>query len=251
MLLVTDGTSRMVHGGMTIIKYLLFLFNFVFWLSGIGLIVVGAVIQIKYSSYVNFLGDDSFLSAPIMFMVVGCIIAILGFFGCCGAIRENYCMTMTFAVLLGVIFILELAAGIASYVLRNDVEELLGERVKHGMENYNQTGSEGVTMAWDALQREFKCCGTNNYTDWYHVKVGRVPKSCCHIPAEECSPNSKENDDTNHMAEYIHTEGCIDGLKDWVVNNVAVVGGVACGVAVVQLKFLRHPTLEGGEYLAA
>uniref|UniRef100_A0A5S6QBF8 Tetraspanin n=1 Tax=Trichuris muris TaxID=70415 RepID=A0A5S6QBF8_TRIMR len=224
----------MVHGGMTIIKYLLFLFNFVFWLSGIGLIVVGAVIQIKYSSYVNFLGDDSFLSAPIMFMVVGCIIAILGFFGCCGAIRENYCMTMTFAVLLGVIFILELAAGIASYVLRNDVEDLLGERVKYGMENYNQTGSEGVTMAWDALQQEFKCCGTNNYTDWFNARVGRVPKACCRMPGEDCSRDFKEMS-PEETAEYIYTEGCIDGLKDWVVNNVAVVGGVACGVAVVQM----------------
>ncbi|KRZ57634.1 Transcription initiation factor TFIID subunit 2, partial [Trichinella nativa] len=151
-------------------------------LSGIGLIVVGAVIQIKYSNYINFLGD-TFLSTPILLIIVGCILSVLGFFGCCGAIRENYCMTMTFAVLLGVIFILELAAGIASYVLRNDVEEIIGEHAKIGMDNYNQTGADGVTLAWDALQ----------------------------------------------------TQGCINRLKEWVVSNAAIVGGVGCGVAIVQI----------------
>lgn len=63
-------------------------------LSGIGLVVAGTVIQIKYSQYINFLGDD-FLSAPIVLIACGCVITLLGFFGCCGAIRENYCMTMT------------------------------------------------------------------------------------------------------------------------------------------------------------
>lgn len=67
---------------------------FLFQLSGIAIIVAGAVIQIKWTYYINFLGD-SFFSAPILLIVVGCIIALLGFFGCCGAIRENYCMTMT------------------------------------------------------------------------------------------------------------------------------------------------------------
>lgn len=56
--------------------------------------MAGTVIQIKYSQYINFLGN-SFLSAPILLIVVGVIVAFLGFFGCCGAIRENYCMTMT------------------------------------------------------------------------------------------------------------------------------------------------------------
>ncbi|VDO96625.1 unnamed protein product [Soboliphyme baturini] len=84
----------MVHGMMTLIKYALFLFNFVFWLCGLALIVPGALIQIKNSTYINFLGN-SVLSAPIILIVSGCIVAILGFFGCCGAIRENYCMTMT------------------------------------------------------------------------------------------------------------------------------------------------------------
>jgi CD63 antigen len=61
---------------------------------GIGVVVAGATIQIRYSTYINFLGD-TFLSAPILLIAVGAVIAVMGFFGCCGAIRENYCMSMT------------------------------------------------------------------------------------------------------------------------------------------------------------
>jgi ABC-type transport system involved in multi-copper enzyme maturation permease subunit len=148
------------NGGMSCIKYLLFLFNFIFWVFGIGIIVAGAVIQIRYSNYINFLGD-SFLSAPILLIAVGCVIAVMGFFGCCGAIRENYCMAMTFAVLLGLIFILELAAGIAGYILRNEVEQVIKGHAIVGMSHYNMTGSSGVTDAWDrpgqfALLRNFQ-----------------------------------------------------------------------------------------------
>ncbi|KRY33685.1 Transcription initiation factor TFIID subunit 2 [Trichinella spiralis] len=202
-------------------------------LSGIGLIVVGAVIQIKYSNYINFLGD-TFLSTPILLIIVGCILSVLGFFGCCGAIRENYCMTMTFAVLLGVIFILELAAGIASYVLRNDVEEIIGEHAKIGMDNYNQTGADGVTLAWDALQTQFECCGTNNYTDWSYTKFEKIPTSCCRVQSPTCT-SDLDVKWLSAKSDVIYVDGCINRLKEWVVSNAAIVGGVGCGVAIVQI----------------
>jgi hypothetical protein len=68
-------------------------------LSGITILVIGTVIQIKYRLYVNIFGND-FLAAPILLICVGSVVAVLGFFGCCGAIRENYCMTMTVCFIL-------------------------------------------------------------------------------------------------------------------------------------------------------
>ena len=62
-----------------------------------------------------------FFNTPVLLIVVGCIIFFVTFFGCCGAIKENHCMTVTFSVLLGLIFLLELGAGIAAYMLRSDV----------------------------------------------------------------------------------------------------------------------------------
>lgn len=35
---------------------------------------------------------------PILFIVIGAIIFIVAFFGCCGAIKESHCMTVTVCV---------------------------------------------------------------------------------------------------------------------------------------------------------
>ena len=88
-------------------------------------------------------------------------------------------MTFTFAVLLGIIFLMEVGAGIAAYKLKsqariqNDIMVLLNKmkifQVKHlletnmekGMTNYNETGYEGVTHTWDIIQYEVStiiCC---------------------------------------------------------------------------------------------
>jgi CD63 antigen len=61
------------------------------------MIVLGTVIQLKYRQYINIFGDE-LLSAPIIIIITGVVCLSLSFFGCCGAIRENYCMTMTVGV---------------------------------------------------------------------------------------------------------------------------------------------------------
>ena len=78
---------------------------FLFQLSGLCLIVTGGVIQGVYSQYLDFLGDQ-FFSTPVFLVIVGCVIFFVAFFGCCGAIKENHCMTFTFAILLGIIFLM-------------------------------------------------------------------------------------------------------------------------------------------------
>lgn len=220
---------------MTCIKYLLFLFNFIFWVTGIGIIVAGAVIQIRYSNYINFLGD-SFLSAPILLIVVGCVIAVMGFFGCCGAIRENYCMAMTFAVLLGLIFILELAAGIAGYILRIELEQVIKVQALDGMSHYNMTGSSGVTEAWDHMQETLHCCGISNYSDWqnntWFENNNDVPESCCRQLGCDVTVRNKP---VEIAEKIIFVDACADKLLDWASNKMGIIIGIVCGVAGIQI----------------
>ncbi|CAI9546732.1 unnamed protein product [Staurois parvus] len=107
-----------VEGGMKCIKYLIFIFNLIFWLCGIALIGLGIYVQI-YLNKTLTISNVSTSGAPIVLIVVGVVIFFISFFGCCGAVKENYCMVTTFAVLLGVIFLVEIAAAIAGYVFRN------------------------------------------------------------------------------------------------------------------------------------
>ena len=76
---------------MKVVKYLMFLFNLLFWLSGVALIIVGVTLRIKYGAYISF-SDHKFATADVFIISVGVIVFVVSFFGCCGALKENYCL---------------------------------------------------------------------------------------------------------------------------------------------------------------
>ncbi|XP_043242338.1 CD63 antigen-like isoform X2 [Amphibalanus amphitrite] len=227
----------MVEGGMKCVKYLIFFFNFIFVISGIALVTLGAVIKGYYNKYLDFLGDGV-VGAPILLIIVGVVIFFVAFMGCCGAIRESYCMTMTFAVLLALIFILELAAGITAYVLRDDIRTTLNTNMQATMQNYGKDDYDGVTKTWDGVQMELDCCGISNYTNWANTSFGsdgdRVPDTCCLIFSTGCGAGVAVLPQSE-AAQTIHTAGCLYKLEEEMKENIVAVGGAGVGVAFLQI----------------
>ena len=62
--------------------------------------------KFQMGDYLNYF-DDSYVNASVLFIILGAIVLILGFFGCCGACTENSCMMFTFATLLAIVVIAE------------------------------------------------------------------------------------------------------------------------------------------------
>ena len=85
----------------------------------------------------------------VIFVII--LKAIIAFFGCCGSNKENYCMLMTFAVLLFVIFLVELGGGIAAYVERGRIQGYLGHHMNDSLNAY-QSNNTSTTGAWDSVQ---------------------------------------------------------------------------------------------------
>ena len=56
--------------------------------------VIGFSVISVHDEYKNFL-DHNYISAPSLMISIGLIIFCIAFFGCCGAIKENYCMLVT------------------------------------------------------------------------------------------------------------------------------------------------------------
>ncbi|XP_072181106.1 CD63 antigen-like isoform X3 [Diadema setosum] len=138
-----------VQGGAKCIKYLMFFFNFIFFVLGIGIIVGGSLTLTVYQEYVDFTGDTG-TAIPIALICIGVFIFLTGFFGCCGAIKENYCMLGAYAAIMVILLILELAAGIAGYVLRDDIDNLVDKNMKELMPKYNE--SESTQKLFDDMQ---------------------------------------------------------------------------------------------------
>lgn len=195
---------------MAVIKYLMFFFNFLFWLSGLALIIIGAVIRDKYGNYFSY-ADNSFANVPVFLIVVGVIVFCVGFLGCCGAIKENYCMVTTFAVLLGIIFILEIVAGAVGFAYKSKVEEKATKGLDRAKDKYKE--EPGAKSFLDWAQQKFECCEFNK----------TVCINSCHSD-KDCKNNSTR-----------YTKDCKDGFTDFVENNLVVIGAVALAIAFVQI----------------
>ncbi|EDV26435.1 expressed hypothetical protein [Trichoplax adhaerens] len=224
-----------LDGSAKCIKLLLFAFNVVFFIMGIALIVLGAVVKSTYGS-VFTITNNALTSAPVIVIIIGCIIFLIAFFGCFGAIRESYCMITTFSIFMGIILIMEIVAAILGYVYRADVKKVLGSSFDKALHNYNNHNTSATAKAFDFLQRTVKCCGSNNYTDWFDARFDgnaiSVPDSCCKTMSAGCGYDIGQNPNLNNI---IYSMGCVNKLSQDVTNNLGIIGGVAIGIACIQI----------------
>lgn len=205
----------MVQGSMTCIKYLMFIFNFLFVICGLVLIIIGAVAT--SSNYTTFV-QSKYVTAPIILIVVGVIIFFIAFLGCCGAVKENHCMVMTFGLLLFIIVIVEIAGGISAYMYRSDVKDFL----KQNMNETIAQQKDDAKKIWDEMQSKWHCCGVDGPDDYIANGID-IPKSCCNSTEETCSRSKA----------YI--KGCFSQFSESLMKVIGIVGGVAVGFGVVEL----------------
>ncbi|KAK1796496.1 hypothetical protein P4O66_009529 [Electrophorus voltai] len=140
-----------VQGGMKCVKYLLFVFNFIFWLSGSLVLAVGLWLRFDPSttSFLNEDGVPAFFIAVYILIGVGGIMMLVGFFGCCGAVRESQCLLGSFFACLLVIFGAEAAAGVFGFLNKDKIITEI---------TINKVADNSSTTYQDIL----KCCWNRN-----------------------------------------------------------------------------------------
>ncbi|KAK5645505.1 hypothetical protein RI129_006805 [Pyrocoelia pectoralis] len=200
-------------------------------ISGIGIITAGAVVLADVGEFNQFL-EGRLLAGPIVLIVAGSIIFMIAFLGCFGAIRESYGLLMAFAICLVVIFIIELAVGIAAAVFRNDFEEALRNTLKSSMKSYGANGS--AKTSWDTAQTKLKCCGVDSSDDWKTVPLA-VPPSCVKDPSKGGS------------GSFYYEVGCLTQLKTKVKDHATLLIGVGIGIAFVQVAGIVFSCLLAGQ----
>lgn len=224
----------------SMLKYIVFLFNFAFFATGCILIGIGAYVQIQMKNYFDFLGNP-FLNSSVIFIIIGCIILVVAFFGCCGACTENACMLYTYSTLMALILCVEIGLAVTIYIFKGDARDFVSNAMQKGMQNYDtaaQSEHAGVTETWNIVQADFHCCGVESYKDWGNVTFGQssrnVPQSCCITSVAGCGDKILTQDETT-AAKTIYTNGCFKKLEGVIMDNVAAVAGVGVGIAVFQV----------------
>ncbi|XP_013098676.1 23 kDa integral membrane protein [Stomoxys calcitrans] len=201
------------------VKYILYIFNLIFVICGILLIVLGSIMISNIGNISDF--DDAINAdiIPILIIVLGCVIFVIAFFGCCGAIRENICLTTTYAVFMFILFCLQIALVVWIFVQRtqflNDMDTVITT-----VWNKNDA-SNGYPM--DAVQISFKCCGLNGSLD-YTGNNKDVPSSCCGYMNGQCDVNVYES-----------KPGCRSEFREFWATNTDIIRYAGIGVALVEL----------------
>ncbi|XP_026990368.1 CD63 antigen [Tachysurus fulvidraco] len=216
-----------MEGGMKCVKFLVFFFNFIFWLCGLALIVVGVLAQTAIANF-TMIKQVATNASPIVIIVVGVVIFFIAFFGCCGAWKENYCMVTMFVVLLSFIIIVEIGIAIAAYVLRNQLTNLVDTGLKEAIKNYT---NPDIKTEVDNLQKWLNCCGAVNSSDWVNFKPDKisVPDSCCKNVTDNCGIGAMTN------ATIINIQGCGEGLENFFKKNILWVGVAALVIAFIEI----------------
>ena len=150
-----DFVKRSIYGSLIL-----------FLLSSLSLIIFGVTIHTPFGDYLT-MKENAF---PVKYGMRICLLLLLFIVtGLCfsATAKENNRLATVMAFLLVILFLTELILGIVYFNMRNEVD-LNKKKFSSGMNMLNEYGLDPkITQALDQVQRNFACCGVNDYRDWF------------------------------------------------------------------------------------
>ncbi|XP_056590019.1 CD9 antigen [Triplophysa dalaica] len=190
-----------VEGGMKCVKYLLFIFNFTFWLMGSLVLAVGLWLRFDPNTVclLGKGGPETFFIGVYILIAAGGLVMLVGFFGCCGAVRESQCLLGLFFACLLAIFGAEVAAGVFGFLNKDEIIEEVKTYYDNSAKDYNNTTIQ-------SYYRTLNCCGSTSVS----------PSLCQDITTNK-------------------TVKCDVAIEEFFNSKLFIVGYVGIGVAGVMI----------------
>nr|AAQ62865.1 CD63-like antigen [Branchiostoma belcheri tsingtauense] len=235
---------------MNCVKSLLILFNFMFWLLGVGLVAVGASI-IGDGKIVHALSltefDQQLLTSTCNAMIaVGVIAILIGFLGCAGAAWENKCLLGAFLAIMGVLSLIEIIIGGVALANKHKAENYLKEKIDHISDRKYQNLTAEVKKFVDVIQAEMRCCGMKEVTDWAPDYPGTC--NCTQKTSDDVHDGDKGVCDTTSGR---WAKPCDNKILDNLRGAISAMAGMPIAVAFISfigmvLAFVLFRSKDGG-----
>nr|XP_040047817.1 tetraspanin 35 [Gasterosteus aculeatus aculeatus] len=224
------------------LKMMMFLFNGIIFLAGAAVLGVGIWVKVDSGSILAFLGKienapaglSHVLNVGYLLIAVGALLLVIGFLGCCGAVRESSCMLLLFFIIVMVVFIAEVAGAVVILVFRPLAEELLTKFGEVAAKNIHKDygNNSDVTGLWNATMSSLHCCGFYNSSDfvgspYYNQHHHQYPPQCCLPTVQLCNQTIVDSDPM--------VTGCFAKIKKLIEDNMAAIVGVALGIAALEI----------------
>ncbi|XP_043404707.1 tetraspanin-18 isoform X2 [Chelonia mydas] len=199
-------------------KYLMFVFNFFIFLGGACLLGIGIWVIVDPTGFREIVAANPLLfTGAYIMLAMGAMLFLLGFLGCCGAVRENKCLLL--------------------FLTR----EYFTKELKKHYQGNNET--DVFSSTWNSVMITFGCCGVNGPEDFETAPHFRllhsehvVPEACCRreLQARDGAFVSKE-DCLMGKDTYQNRQGCYTVILNSFETYVYLAGALTIGVLAIEL----------------
>ena len=218
-------------------------FNFLLLLSGIGLIVGGAVVKrnLDEFSFVDVHGGYGIAATNVTLGVVVILASCCFFFT--DLIEGNsekkhfmgflLCNLFTSFIILSILLITSITGFTKMTVWQHNIDTF----TENLMVRYDT--DVRMNLQVDYIHHRLKCCGYKSYTDWFAaykcsrvpLEMNCVPKSCCKTKFASCAYTNVSSVETDAM-KTINTKGCAKMLTNEIISSIrsTTVSGVMAAV---------------------
>ncbi|CAH1099683.1 unnamed protein product [Psylliodes chrysocephalus] len=221
------------------LKYMIFGFNVLFWMLGLGILTIGVWAWSEKDIF-NNLGKvaNVALDPAFVLICIGTVTFVIGFTGCVGALRENTCLLATYALFLSVLLLFEMTAGILGFIFKDWIKSQATIGFQTFIIHYREDPDQQNLIDW--IQEDWlQCCGIegpkdwdrNNYFNCSSRDVGSreacgVPFSCCKrkpneiIKNKQCGYDVRKPGFSFDVSKIINEQGCLEAIEDWTEKNM-------------------------------
>jgi len=228
-----------------LLKTLLMLFNVLFLAVGIALFVVGVY---GYKMFKQFFAFAPSTTIYIPIICIGLFMIVVGALSLWCIPKGVRYLLYVYAVVVFVLFLSIFTISVLFFARRDAIELTFKAGVVRLMNTYpNETASI------DILQANIKCCGSENYTEWFEPKwannTKKVPESCCMVKLN-CT---HENLEDNSNAADIYQIGCNEKFNETIENNYGKICAVLFASSFIVLlgcvlSFMLINVLKSNRY---
>jgi len=225
------------------------LINFLICLGGVVLVAISSWLLIEPESFTNFIdvtisqinGENAtvpqeftdFLGQvnnALWLSLVGAIILLLvGFLGCCGAFRKNACMLNSYAFIMIVSILLQIASAVVVFWYSSDITNV----VVAVLEQYNPD-ADSIDSSFnefiDNVQQNQQCCGWSSEQDYKANTFLNPSNNATFSLPDSCCGGNNTTGCTTASGDLV-TVGCSSTLRGmgWTL------GGIILGFVLIEL----------------
>ncbi|KAG9343046.1 hypothetical protein JZ751_015264 [Albula glossodonta] len=200
-------------------KCILILLNFVFALVGFAMLGLGLWLRFSSETRGFFdidLNTQQFVIGVTVLIVLGVILLLAAIFGDYGACNENRVALSVFAVLLGILAGVLIAAGVLAFINSDKVGQQLSEFYSTIYLQYvNKGGSEAsLAVTLKLFHNALDCCGMGGTLE--------------PLVRETCPKKGV-------LDTLFYTKACPGVIQDLFTSNAPVVLGCFLGIAALMI----------------